>query len=221
MHLTKAKFIAGAATAAAAAAMFALPSSSATAAPSILSDYTVTGTASVALSNIGNLVFTDTVGGAVLTCTHLGAPGVVHTGAHSFVTPPPGGSPFDSALDTTMTSSSITGCTNPTVGASTITPSGTWKFGVQSKAGSGTTATATGYLNFIQAHVAAATCSFDAAGYLPGTYTNSTGNFVTSAGAGLVISNVSGSACALVHVVNGHTAKLAGTIHINPAPTIS
>ncbi len=223
MQLTKAKFVAGAVAATAAAAVVAL-SGAANAAPAVTA-YTVAGGGTggaVTLTNSGNLVFKDTStgGGSILTCTGFSAPGHANVGAHTSFAPatPPTAPPLDAALTTTLTSSSLSGCSNVTVGATTITPSGTWSFGVVSKSGT----TATGYLDFVSAHVAAATCVFDAKGYIPGSYDSTTGKFTAaSTPSGLVISNVSGSGCNLVHVVNGHTANLTGVIVISPLVTIS
>lgn len=208
--------------AASAATVLAIPVGPASA----LVDYTVTsggGTNAVTATNVGNLVFEDTYGPAVfgtpgnasLTCTTLSTAGTVNPGGHAF---------GDAAGQVTPAAGDLTGCTNPVVPTVTVTPSGTWSLVVTGKTGTG----ATGYLDGVAVHLygtaGGETCEADATGRLYGTYTNSTGNLVIdSTQESLTISNVTQTAglCDTVGIFDDDPAAGSGTVHLDPAPTIS
>jgi hypothetical protein len=215
MQFTKTKAIALGAAAAGVAAIIAsaAPASAAT-------NYTVTPGGAVKAANVGNLVFTDTSSTSAtkpkLTCTKFNASGTAVAGGHAFVPVTYPGSPtgLDSAGSFTPTGTSLTGCTNPIVGATNVTPSGTWKLGVSSKSGT----TATGYLYGVTAHVAAAsgTCQFNAAGAVYGTYSSTTGKFTAATTSGLKITGVTGTSCPLVGIHNNDLANLTGVVQLTP-----
>lgn len=176
--------------------------------------YKITAGGTVKAAQSGNLVFEDTTSSShpKLTCTKFTGSGTAFKGKHHFV---PKTYHSATGLDAaaTLTKRSLSGCTNPITGKAVITPSKSWSFGFSSRSSSG----GSGYLYNVTANVSAAGCVFDSKGAVYGTYSNSTGIFTGTKTAGLVLSNVHGSSCALVHIANGDKAYLSGKIKVTPA----
>ena len=176
--------------------------------------YKITAGGKIKAAQSGNLVFVDVTSKSKpkLTCTKFTGAGSATNGTHHFV---PKTYTSATGLDAaaSLTSQSLTGCTNPITGKAKITPSAHWALGISAKTSTG----GTGYLYRVTAHVSAAGCAFDSKGAVYGTYTNSTGIFKGTTKAGLVLSNVTGGSCALVGVKNRDKAYLSGKIKITPA----
>jgi hypothetical protein len=183
--------------------------------------YTVSSGGTIKAAQSGNLVFVDTTSTSKpkLTCTKMTGSGTAKNGKHKFVP-----KTFTSAtgLDPagTLTKQSLTGCTNPIAGKTTITPSKSWSLGISSKISShGTVTGGNGYLYNVTAKVTTVghICDFSSKGVVYGTYTNKTGVFSGTKRAGLVVSNVTGPSCSLVGIANGDKAYLSGKVKITPA----
>ena len=184
------------------------------AADAVATTYKITNGGAITAKQSGALVFVDTTSTShpKLTCTAFTGSGTAFNGRHKFA-PKTYKSGTTIAAAATLTTQSLTGCTNPITGAATITPSNSWSFAFSSR----TTGGGVGYLYNVTAKVSAAGCVFNSKGAVYGTYTNSTGIFKGTTKAGLVVSNVTGASCALVGVANGDRAYLSGKIKITPA----
>lgn len=180
--------------------------------------YTLTPGGSVKAVNSGTLTFVDTTSTSKpkLTCSTFTASGTAKKGAHKYVpaTYPNKTTGLNPAVS--LPKRTLTGCTNTTVGAVTVTPSATWYLGLSKKSSTG----GTGYLYNVTATVSAAGCKFTSTGAVYGTYANKTGTFSGTTKPGLVLSKVTGGTCGLVGVANGDKAYLSGKVVVSPKQSI-
>lgn len=209
----------------AAVAVLGLFSASASA---VGTDYTLSpgGTTSEAIANSGSLVFQDTTSATApaITCTGAGGAGVAIGGGHTFL-PIPAVAPYtgyDEAV--TITSMTLTGCTNPTVGPMTATLSVfPWHLGCTSKSYSWPAVVGCGgYMYGVQLRFDGKYCTLTVAGLLYGSYANATHTFTSSSAySGLKLSAVSGALCQAAQFANNDVGHIAGALVFSPAFTIS
>lgn len=235
MHLErtfKSFGLAAASAAAATAAVVAVPVGPASATP----DYTITTSGSAAgttavTATSSNLTFEDTflgpygtagnprVGGCSFTSS-----GYANNGGHTF-TSSAATVVTDAALVLTPASTSIIGCTHPLVTPVSITPiptSSSWKLGFKTKTSTGGTGIVSGVKVRLYAAAGGDYCQADLSGYLAATYTNATGSLVLNTSiSGLTVSDVLGSLCDTLGIVDGDPATAAGTVRLAPAPQVS
>jgi len=214
------------AAAVSAAALLALPVSPASALPS---DYTITSGSSttdvITVTDVSGIVLQD-LNGPVVTCTTLDASGEVIPGGRSFTpTSPDPVQVTDAATQIAPAAGDITGCASPW----SVTPSGVWSLGFNSKNATG----GTGYLSGIEVHVhaeaAGESCDGDLAGSAKVSYSDATGSLVFDATyAGLTATNIVSSnpagpvpLCDVIGIFEGDPFSIAATLDLSPAPAIS
>lgn len=135
-----------------------------------------------------------------LTCTTFSLAGNVNPGTYAHT----------SAAGTLGTLSSG-GCWQPQLGASSVTPTGTWSVLVTGDAPAGSTVWPAKLAN-VSAHVSAdvADCQVDAVGTVTGTFDTATQKF-TATGSTLELENVTGADCATLDILDGDPVSVTGT----------
>lgn len=187
------------ATAAAGAAVLSMTSTSAFAATT----YTPTGGPSA--NFVGSSVsFTDIEAGQTLTCSTFNLSGSIISSGSSRAYGADGG---------TLGSLSSSGCTNPTAGATTVTPTGTWTVAVT---GDATGSSWPARLKNVKATVTAVNCTFTVSGVVNGRFNDATQVFTPNTGAsGLVVDGGAGAPtgpmCVTLDILTGDTIAVGGT----------
>ncbi|WGL53037.1 hypothetical protein P5P86_04240 [Nocardioides sp. BP30] len=160
--------------------------------------YTPTGSS---VNFVGSSVsFTDPTAGQTLTCSTFNLSGSITSSGTSRAYGAAAGSLG------TLTSS---GCTNPIVGSTTVTPVGTWTVAITGDA-TGTVWPAE--LDSVTANVVAAGCSFTAGGgAVKGTFDTSTQKFTPTSSTLTITNTPSGFLCPVVGVAKGHPITVGGS----------
>lgn len=151
-----------------------------------------------------NVSFTDIPASQTLTCTTFNLTGTVTNNGVSRLMGAEAGS---------LGSLTSSGCTNPIAGATTVTPTGTWKVKITGDEVSGVSPAT---LYDVNADVTAAGCTFDVAGSVDGTFNETNQRFTPTAYATdpnieLEISSTPvGSTCLLLDVQLGDPIDVGG-----------
>ncbi len=112
-----------------------------------------------------------------------------------------------------LTSLTSSGCSNPTAGATTVTPSGTWGVTVTGDAVSGQWPAR---LTNVKATVSAVNCTFTVSGVVNGKFNPTTQVFTPNTGAsGLTVDGgagtPTGSMCVTLDILTGDTIQVGGS----------
>lgn len=189
------------ATAAAGAAVLSMTSTNAYAATT----YTPTGGPNANFVGT-NVSFKDIEADQTLTCSTFNLSGsITNSGVSRAYN-------ADAGTLGTLTSS---GCSNPTAGATTVTPTGTWTVAVTGDAAAGTTSWPARLKN-VKATVSAANCTFTVSGVVNGKFNDATQVFTPNAGAsGLVVDGGAGAPtgpmCVTLDILTGDTIAVGGS----------
>jgi hypothetical protein len=139
--------------------------------------------------------FTDTNAGQTLTCSTFDLRNSAPITTGSITTP---------AVIANLNDLNSSGCTNPIVGATTVTPTGNWNYQVDSAT--------TGELTNVTAFISAAGCSFNVGpGSVPGVWNNANHTFTPNGPTTLTIADTpSGLLCPLLGVAQGDHITVSG-----------
>ena len=154
-----------------------------------------------------NIEFTVSPSNAVLNCPTFNLAGEIEN---------PGTPRAHSARAGFMNSLTASGCTNPQLGATTVTPTGTWEIYVTGDA-TGTVWPAR--IGNVNANVDATTgaCNLDVTGSVDGTFDTATQVFTPTTSA-LVTENVVGLGCDTLDIIDGDTVDITDGVWTNTPP---
>ncbi|MBU2694660.1 hypothetical protein [Pimelobacter sp. 30-1] len=180
-----------------------------------LSNYTPTASGGAVTFTGSSVSFTDIEAGQTLTCSTFNLSGTVTNNGVARTFGSEGGQ---------LGSLTSSGCTNPIAGATTVTPSGTWKVkvtGPEVVVSSPASQKSPATLYDINADITAAGCTFDVGGSVAGSFNETDQKFTPNSGAsGLTITTTpmggpgytipNGGTCATLDVQLGDTISVGG-----------